>query len=409
MKTPILQDTTSQQSAHSDTVRLTFPVCEVTKQKKAMKELGFPTLSYRDAVIARTVTERDLKEKKPDEFPRKIEALAASQGRLVETSFHPFMEAIHTAYAQHYGVTISPDMIWLLITQGFALHVNQNAEELRDRFVDFDGKKKLHLQRNNFTKGSELNDWPGAFAEFSQQIEANTGPELLDLVTGNFSTTTPVETTAFQVTLMDAMKSYFAYSITTLCGIPEITLEGTPADWRLIEEKTRKLATYDLAWWTDDLLPILAQFTAAAEGNPDPDFWQSIYKWNGLGSGTPYITGWILNFFPYTELPGGYQKLEPREVQDLEGDTVLVRSTTTDVLTSGLSQADFLWNYNDNLLAMEFVAGFVGYRQDSETLSLRPEVSWAVVDKQAKPSEEAIQAYLEGGNEAYLKGKNERE
>jgi len=64
------------------------------------------------------------------------------------------------------------------------------------------------------------------FAEFSVQIEENTGADLLELVTGDFSTTTAVEKAAFQVTLMDAMKSYFTYSVTTLCGIPEITLEG---------------------------------------------------------------------------------------------------------------------------------------------------------------------------------------
>jgi len=201
------------------------------------------------------------------------------------------------------------------------------------------------------------------------------------------------------------MKSYFEYSITTSCGIPNITLEGTPEDWRLIEEKTLKLAAYDLAWWTDDLLPILAQFTAAAQGKVDQDFWQSIYKWNGVGSGSPYITGWALTFFPYTKLPDSYQKLEPQKVRDQDGNDIMVRKATTGVLTSGLSQADLLWNYHQNMMAMEFVAGFVGFRQDPETLSLRPEISWAVVDKQAKPSAEAIKAYREGGNKAYLSGK----
>jgi len=407
-KTPILLYHSSPINKHSDMIPFNFTVCEVPKQEKKLAELGIPTLPFRDAVIARTVTERNRYEKKPGDPPRKIEALAASKGLMVQASFHPFMQAMHTAYEQHYGMTISPDMIWLLITQGFALHVNQNAETLRDQFVGFDGKKRLLLQRDRFTKGSELNDWPGVFAEFSQKIEANTGPELLDLVTGKFSTTSPVETAAFQVTLMDAMKSYFEYSVVTLCGIPDITLEGTPADWRLIEEKTKKLAAYDLAWWTDDLLPILAQFTAAAEGNPDQDFWQSIYKWNNIGSGTPYITGWVLNFFPYVELPNSYQKLEPQKIQDWQENVLEVRSTTADKLPSGLSQADLLWDYNGNMFAMELVTGFIGFRQDCETLSLRPEISWAVVDKQTEPSAEAIQAYHKGGNEAYLNSQLQR-
>lgn len=410
----------AQASVIAQPDRITFRVCEVPKENQLLRE----TVPYQDAVIARVVTDRDRKEKatkkrkearnptgteagndsKPEERPRKIEALPATEGLMVKTSFHPFMEAMHTAYAKHYGMTISPDMIWLLISQGFALHVNQNAEQLRDKFVDFDGKKKLHVQRDEFMKGGDANDWPGVFEEFSKQIEANTGTELLDLVTGDFSTTGIAEKAAFQVTLMDAMKSYFEYSMSTMCGIPEITLEGTPEDWRKIEEKAKALAKYDLEWWVNDLAPILKQFTAAAEGQRDQKFWQSIYKYHPVGSGNASITGWVLNFFPYTESGGKYHKLLAREWTSVEGEKLVTRRATTDVFTSGLSQADFLWNYNGTMFSMEFVAGFVGYRQDAETLSLRPEINWAIVDKQQKPSAEALKAYEKGGNEAFLRG-----
>jgi hypothetical protein len=400
----------AQASATSQPDPLTFQVCEVPKENKSLRE----AIPYQEAVIARVVTDRDRKEKAtkrrsearnppgveegndntPDELSRKIEALPAIGGLMVKTSFHPFMEAMHTAYAKHYGMTISPDMIWLLISQGFALHINQNAEQLRGKFVDFDGKKKLHVQRDGFVKGGATNDWPGVFAEFSKQIEANTGPELLDLVTGDFSTTGIAEKAAFQVTLMDAMKSFFEYSVSTMCGIPEITLEGTPEDWRKIEEKTKALAKYDLEWWVNDLAPVLKQFTAAAEGKRDQEFWQSIYKWHSVGSGNPYITGWALNFFPYTEYGGEYEELRPGKWTSPGGEELITRVATTSVFTSGLSHADFLWNYNGTKYAMEFVAGFVGFRQDAETLSLRPEINWAIVDKQRKPSPEALKAYM---------------
>ncbi|MFT6486429.1 MAG: hypothetical protein ACJAWN_003167, partial [Neolewinella sp.] len=151
----------AQASATFQPDPLTFQVCEVPKENKPLRE----AIPYQDAVIARVVTDRDRKEKAtkrrsearnppgveegndntPDELSRKIEALPAIGGLMVKTSFHPFMEAMHTAYAKHYGMTISPDMIWLLISQGFALHINQNAEQLRGKFVDFDGKKKLHV------------------------------------------------------------------------------------------------------------------------------------------------------------------------------------------------------------------------------------------------------------------------
>ena len=47
----------------------------------------------------------------------------------------------------------------------------------------------------------------------------------------SFSTTGAVEQVANGIVLMSAMKSYFAYRGRTLCGIPEVTLEGTVDDW----------------------------------------------------------------------------------------------------------------------------------------------------------------------------------
>ena len=76
-------------------------------------------------------------------------------------------------------------------------------------------------------------------------------------------------------------------------------------------------------------------------------------------------------------------------------------------MTSGLSQADFLWDWNGHFYKMEFVAGFVGCQQNPTTLSLRPEISWAVIDKQMKPTAEEIEAYGKGGDKEYLKSKNE--
>jgi hypothetical protein len=47
-------------------------------------------------------------------------------------------------------------------------------------------------------------------------------------------------------------------------------------------------------------------------------------------------------------------------------------------LPSGLSKAPFRWNFLDRSFDMEFLGGFVGVAQDPETLTLRPEIGWAV-------------------------------
>ncbi|RYZ47433.1 MAG: DUF4419 domain-containing protein [Sphingobacteriales bacterium] len=72
-------------------------------------------------------------------------ALAHSEmsGRMVDQGAHPFFNGMYQAYADHRPFELSPDMIWLLICQGFAHHVNNNAEALRSMFVDFEGKEQL--------------------------------------------------------------------------------------------------------------------------------------------------------------------------------------------------------------------------------------------------------------------------
>ena len=55
---------------------------------------------------------------------------------------------------------LKPDTIWLTVCQGFAQHILKNSEELRKEFVDFDGKKTLRVDCDDFEFGSPDNDWP---------------------------------------------------------------------------------------------------------------------------------------------------------------------------------------------------------------------------------------------------------
>src|SRR5690349_14786617 len=46
-----------------------------------------------------------------------------------------FVQIVDAAFALHYPLVLSPDDVWLCLAQGFARHVNENAEKLRERFV----------------------------------------------------------------------------------------------------------------------------------------------------------------------------------------------------------------------------------------------------------------------------------
>jgi Domain of unknown function (DUF4419) len=281
-------------------------------------------------------------------------------------------------------------MIWLMIIQGVANHINANAEELRSRIVSHQGKLTIQVRRDDFVKGSPENPWSEVFNEFSVQIRDHVGASIEQFVP-SFSTTGPVEKAAAEVVLLDAMQSYFEYQVNTACGIPTITLEGTHEDWKVLAERAQVFREFGLGLWLNVLSPILNQFARASQGDVDPAFWRSLYKFNQQ-SGGPVITGWITAFFPYLKDYRTRRATMPSEIltEDWRNDLAEMlypgekplagwaSGPTIEQFPGGLSKAPFRWNYIDRTFNMEFLGGFVGVAQDQETLTLRPEIGWTV-------------------------------
>ena len=67
---------------------------------------------------------------------------------------HGFLNVCSYAWSSHYPLKLEPTQIWLLILQAVALHVDDNSELLRNKWVEFEGKKTLTVVRDNFVKGT---------------------------------------------------------------------------------------------------------------------------------------------------------------------------------------------------------------------------------------------------------------
>jgi uncharacterized protein DUF4419 len=309
-----------------------------------------------------------------------VEAMGANMPAFRPTEQHALVQAVHWAYSLHYPLALSPDAVWLTIAQGFAMHVNVQAEALRGKFVRHAGQPTITIIRDEFLKGSPFNDWPGVFSDFSDAIAAHIGRQR-DLVVCDFSTTGPCERAASELVLMEAMQQYFSYEVLTRCGIPEVSLEGTPEDWRAVRRRAQALREYNLGWWADALAPVLDQLVATAEKHIDVGFWERFFK-HVDGSGGPWFGGWINTLFPYLREPNS--ELVRNEhltawTKPLERafDPAGPRQSK---IPAGLSQVPFVWNYLGTKLPMQFVGGFVGVAQDDATLAVRPAVGWAVRD-----------------------------
>ena len=300
----------------------------------------------------------------------------ADENKLVYHGQDAFFRCIVKAYAQHKSVTLSPDMIWLLISQGFARYVNAHAESLRPQLVDHDGKMSLVVESDKDVLSEEA-DWPMLIGGFTSQIERWTQGNVAKTITADFSTTGLTERVASQITLMDAMKSYFEYVVIYMaCGIPSITLQGTPDDWRKVMEKVQKLGAYGLEEWTKSLEPILTAFVNTAEGRPDQQFWKSMVKQNrpdAMQGGAcdfrepTQIDGWLLKLFPDEN---GKTLDEVAHTKDMESEMVCtpfkyqVIDRTTGILLGETP--------------MELWAGFIGSQEDEETNMVVPKIGWMV-------------------------------
>ena len=308
----------------------------------------------------------------------------AHEWPVVETNgSNAFVSAVHTAYSKHYPLVLSPDHIWMCITQGLSQHVNANPEKLRKMFVEHEGKKELLVQRDDFVKGSPDNPWPEVFDEFSEQIREHVGEKTHDLLTPDFTTTGQNDRAAAQVVLMDTFKKYFEYNVGTMCGIPEVTLEGTVEDWKKLRERAIGLAQYDLDWWINALKPILDEFVNAASGKVDQKFWSAIYKQKDF-SGGPYINGWIATLFPYCSRPGSetFRNSYLEDWNDESKNTMPFYGMKTDMFPRGIVSTPFKWGYFGKEIPMHFYAGFMAVSQDPNSFCLRPVVGWAVLNEE---------------------------
>lgn len=337
-----------------------------------------PTATY-DALLEQTLAEQDM-----DDF--RIVAHNRIASPLVYGAEHPFFNGMYMAYAQHRPFVLSPDALWLVICQGFAQHVDHNAETLRHLFVDFEGKRTLTVYNDVISLDNpDTRQWEKVFPEFTKQIAGYTGDSLINMLTADFTTTTTVSRAASQLTIMAALQEYFDFELIAVCGIPQVILEGTPEDWQSIVDRVEWLRRYQLDWWVDEMVPVLRKIVLAAQGEVDRDFWRGMFKIHELpgadcGDPSSLADGWIVKFFPYNDLNfrEDYWKDEPPETfrNNLQSLYDVASNLPPEITVVPLQ---FI-SVNDTTM-LQLCAGFVGLTQDDKTYALCPQIGWFIIRK----------------------------
>lgn len=353
---------------------MTFKVEELSKPERLLPLESHENI-YRFLMLSDIDSPPDIKEKDIRKPPFNVIAKSEAPDSLVSYRYNSFFQGMFQAYSDHRPFVLSPDMIWLLISQGFAQHINANKELLRSLLVDFSGKLSLVISADKKLDDPSL-AWEEVFPQFTEQISKHVSNQLVETLTCNFSTTTSLEKVASEITIMEATKSYFEFvMIYAACGIPEITLEGTPEDWEKILNKTKALKEYKLEWWISELEPLLSEFVKASKGKVNQEFWRNMFKYHQPKEcGAPVtIDGWIIKFFPYSK------EGKRNDLRKIVG---------RDKLPNEIVKVDlkYLEAYNDTVIEipLELWSGFIGLTQNNDNFALRPQIGWMVKKKNAQ-------------------------
>ena len=298
-------------------------------------------------------------------------------------------------YAEHRPIVLSPDMIWLVINQQLAKHIADNAEKFRDIIVSHEGKLEITIESDTDIL-TENTDWSKILEGFYSQIDSKTIDSIAKDFVADFSTTGADEKIASVVTLMKGVESYFKYTVHHLiCGIPSVTLTGTPEDWKKLLKKCDILKKFGLSTWYQWLNPVLTEFIRAAEGHPHLAFWKNTVQSGrdedfSLGGGcipdSHVVDGWCVALFLYDE-----------------DDEILsfTKAYSDASMANEMTRVNF--NYereypdgNKETFPMELWSGMVGVSEDKKTYALTPQIGWFV--RKSDEQEESL-ARLREANE----------
>jgi len=332
---------------------------------------------------------------------------AFEDGASVLSEGHPhgFITAATTAFDGHHPLAVRAQHFWLMILQATAVHVEQNAEEVRELWVAHEGKKELLVRCDEFRLGAK-NNWASVVDGkpdcFSAQIDLNVVAGVPEALSPNFTNTTPIENIALKITVMDITKSFFSFKCSTMCGFPFVIMEGSAEDWQLLRTNAELLiknrCTQSFAeQWCTALIPLLDKFvqeyTKVTLGEqPDDQFWNSMCKRGGTsGSGSrTWFNGWINILFPFIcECPNRYlvpYSADNGYVKEGRENTFYGMRAPAEVqgpdcadFPNGLAAAPVLWDYYGKEMKLKFKAGFVGAEQEQATGIIKPVVGWFIV------------------------------
>lgn len=208
----------------------------------------------------------------------------------IETDiFHRnYLTYLELCWRRHYGIVISPTILWNLVLNNLAYQVNKTPEIFRKYFTDSDEKQEIIVMQ-----GGHLIDVSLLIEGVRSKISSN----IIDVCFPKLSTDTDKSIIADYTAFLDMVSPYYNYGM-LLCGIPKVKILGEHKDWLNISFSLGALISA-IPEFGDYLFKVAQRIVQICE---DKANYSDFFTLERCGSGSQVeVSGWIVDFF--IELP----------------------------------------------------------------------------------------------------------
>jgi hypothetical protein len=212
----------------------------------------------------------------------------------LDVNHRNYLDYLVLCWQRHYGVVISPTILWNMMLSNLAFEVNRVPEDYRKYFTDSDEKKEVIVDQGGYLIDPAL---------LKDKLYNLIPDNNMDDFFPTFMTDTDMSRIANDIAFLDMVSPYYNYGM-LLCGIPKIKVLGTVQDWLTFMHHLGKLTAL-LEEANDYLIGVAVRIAEIAEGTAD---FSNMFSLERCGSGSQVeVSGWIRDFFieqprvPYPE------------------------------------------------------------------------------------------------------------
>lgn len=191
-----------------------------------------------------------------------------------------YLEYLKKAWSCHYGIVISPDIVWYTLLCEVAEIVKATPDNYGSLFTTMPGNKQTILVKS---EGTEVLPLKPIFEELKVRC-----PTDINLFCPEFSTSNERSRLATIAAFADVVSPYYNYFMYS-CGISSVTVLGTEEDWQKVVDNWIKLK--DLFTQEPKYFNTVGVIVDSIKRNLIN--WNNIFTGNPCGSGSQIeITGW---------------------------------------------------------------------------------------------------------------------